>query len=311
LKNSLLLPDGDFMIYDSYAFYQQKFYLCMTSPSSKKIQLFTAFVILSVIFFSCSSTKKIRYFQDIPDSGRLVTIPPVAYTGITVQPGDVMNVAIQTVDPSATKTINSANLSPGGTSSMPSGGVSASSLISMASGGGAAPEMSGYLVDKKGYLIIPMIGQMKAAGLTAEELRDTIYNRAKEYYKEPAVTVNFANFKVNVLGEVLKPGQYVLPYDNATIFDALAMAGDLTVFGKRENVLLVRTNPDRSKILYRINLKKSDIMSQPYFYLRQNDLIYIEPRKAKSDATDASQAKYITLAGALLSIILVLAYRSK
>jgi polysaccharide export outer membrane protein len=182
----------------------------MISPYSKKIQLFAAFLVFSVTIFSCSSAKKVKYFQDIPDSGRLKTIPPVAYAPITVQPGDIMNVIIQTIDPSATKTINSANLSPGGTSSMPSGVVSASSLLSSAAGG-TSPVMSGYLVDKSGYLIIPMIGQVKAAGLTAADLSDTIYNRAKEYYKEPAVIVNFANFKVNVLGEVLKPGQYVIP----------------------------------------------------------------------------------------------------
>ena len=110
---------------------------------------------------------------------------------------------------------------------------------------------------------------------------------------------------------MLKPGVYVMPNEKVSILDAIATAGDLTIFGKRENVLLLRENPDGTKTPYRVNLKKSNIMSEPYYYLHQNDIIYVEPRKAKSDATDAAQQKYITIAGALLSIILVLAYRVK
>lgn len=284
----------------------------MTKSLTKSLQLFVAFVILSVTIFSCSSQKKIKYFQDIPDSGKLKTITSAQYVEPTIQVNDVINVTIQTIDPLSTTMINSANITSGGSSSMPSTSGGASGLLASIAGGASSnPQQanSGYLVNAGGNIEIPIIGTVKAAGLTTAALRDTVYNRSLKYYIKPTVTVNFVNFKVNVTGEVLKPGQYVMPYEKVTIFDALALAGDLTIFGKRENVLLVRTNEDGTKTPYRINLKKSDIMSEPYFYLRQNDFIYVEPRKAKSDATDASQAKYFALAGSILSILIIFATR--
>jgi polysaccharide export outer membrane protein len=258
-------------------------------------------VVLSLIITSCSSSKKIKYFQDIPDSGQLKTIPAAVYTAPTIQVDDILTIYVDLVDPTAALSINAAN-----TPFLASPGASAVGTPTM------APQQVplAYLVNKDGYVEIPVLGRIKLLGYTTSEARNIILTEAVKYFKNPTVIVRFANFKISVTGEVLKPGTYVVPNEKVSILDALAMAGDLTVFGKRENVLLIRENSDGTKTPYRINLKKSDILSAPYFYLKQNDLIYVEPRKAKSDATDASQAKYITLAGALLSIILVLAYRA-
>jgi polysaccharide export outer membrane protein len=110
---------------------------------------------------------------------------------------------------------------------------------------------------------------------------------------------------------VLKPGQYVMPEEKETIMDAIAMAGDLTIFGKRENVLLIRQNVDGTRTAYRVNLKKSDALNSPVYFLRQNDFIYVEPRKAKSDANDAAQVRYYGIAAAVASILIIIATRAK
>lgn len=268
--------------------------------------LLNSFLILFILFvsaglFSCSSTKKVKYFQDIPDSGKLATIASSNYTPPKIQVDDILTVLVQTIDPQSTAVISLGNIPAPSTSNSISGG--AASLNQQVA--------TGYLVDKDGYIELPILGKIKVLGYTTSEAVAVIHTEALKYYKEVTVIVRLANFKISVTGEVLKPGAYIMPNEKVSIMDALAVAGDLTIFGKRENVLLIRENEDGTKTPYRINLKKSDIMSAPYYYLRQNDVIYVEPRKAKSDATDAAQQKYITIAGALLSIILVLAYRVK
>ncbi len=195
---------------------------------------------------------------------------------------------------------------------MPGAASGAAGLLASLSGASQqqAPE-SGYLVDKQGLIEIPIIGKLEAAGHTTDELKEAVEKIAVKYYKDPTVTVHFANFKVNVTGEVLKPGQYVMPEEKETIMDAIAMAGDLTIFGKRENVLLIRQNVDGTRTAYRVNLKKSDALNSPVYFLRQNDFIYVEPRKAKSDANDAAQVRYYGIAAAVASILIIIATRAK
>ncbi len=261
---------------------------------------------MSLTIISCNTTHKIKYFQDIPDSGQLKTIAKAEYTEPIIRNGDILNIIIQTIDPLSTSMVNNGNVSAGTPSQSSS---SNSLLLSAVSGGNQQAAVTGYLVDKEGNIEIPILGKIQASGNTTFQLKDIVYNRALKFFKEPTVTVRLANFKVNVTGEVLKPGEYIMPDEKESVMDALSMAGDLTIFGKRENVLLIRENPDGSKTPYRINLKKSDILSSPAYYLRQNDLIYVEPRKAKSDATDASQTKYFAIAGSILSILIILATR--
>ena len=273
---------------------------------------------LSLIIISCNTTKKIKYFQDIPDSGQNKTLPKTAYSPLIIHPGDILNINIQTDDPmSAMGIINSANEIPGGTSSAGAGASGASgasgALAALAAGGAGQSQqpVSGMLVDSLGNVKMPILGTIAAAGNTTFQLSDKIYNQAIKYFKHPIVTVRFVNFKVDITGEVLKPGQYIMPDEKESIMDAIAMAGDLTIFGKRENVLLIRQNDDGTKTAYRLNLKKSEVLSSNEYYLRQNDIIYVEPRKAKSDATDASQLKFYSIGAAILSILVIYATRAK
>lgn len=253
-------------------------------------------LLLSVILFSCSSTQKIKYFQDIPDSGALNKIANIEYQEPKIQIDDILTVLIETVDPSATMVINTGNVSTVNTGTM----VGVPNPLSQQS------STSGYLVDKEGYIELPVLKRIKVAGLTTAQAKELIRAAAVKFYNDPTVIVRYANFKISITGEVAKPGTYIIPNEKVSILDALALAGDLTIYGKRENVLLLRENPDGSKMPYRINLKKSDIMSQPSYYLRQNDLIYVQPSNSKAAATDAAQARNYTLIGSVLTVLIVL-----
>ncbi|MDP9080676.1 MAG: polysaccharide export protein [Bacteroidota bacterium] len=268
----------------------------------KRFCLFAAILYLPFMMTSCSSTQKIKYFQDIPDSGQLKIIATSNYVEPKIQVDDILTVLVETIDPQATNAINAGNVPSPALGSVISGGA-VNNLTQQTA--------IGFLVNKEGFIEIPILGKIKVSGFTTSQVTEIVRTEAAKYYKDPTIMVRFANFKISVTGEVLRPGVYVLPNEKVTILDAIALAGDLTIFGKRENVLLIRENADGTKTPYRINLKKSDIMSSPYYYLRQNDVIYVEPRKAKSDATDAAQQKYIGIAAALLSLIIVLATRIK
>ena len=265
-----------------------------TSMIKKLLFKICIIFLFSLSFMSCNSTKKIKYFQDIPDSGALKIIKKAEYVEPTIQFDDILVIQIQTINAQSSSMV-----------SIPATPITPSLSSSVTA------QQSGFLVDKDGFVEIPVLGKIKLVGLTTTQARELIKLTASKYFKDPTVILKYANFTVTVTGEVTKPGEYLMQSEKVSIIDALAMAGDLTIFAKRENVLLVRENADGTKTPYRINLKKSDVLSSPYYYLRQNDFIYVEPRKAKSDATDASQQKYITLAGSVISVLLVLLYRTK
>jgi len=261
-----------------------------------------AYIILLFSLFSCSSTQKTKYFQNIPDSGRLEVIAKANFTEPKIQEDDILTIIIQTIDPQASSTINSGNVSSTNNTS----GGTMPSLQNVSFGVPNLNNQAGYLVDKSGSVTVPVLGSIKVAGLTTTEARQVIQTAANSFYKNSSVIVRYANFKINVAGEVLKPGSYIMANEKVSILDALTMAGDLTIYGKRDNILLIRENQDGTRTPYRINLKKSDFMSSPYFYLRQNDYIYVEPGKGKAAATDVAQARNYTIAGSILSIIAII-----
>jgi polysaccharide export outer membrane protein len=147
--------------------------------------------------------------------------------------------------------------------------------------------------------------------LTTAQARDLVLEQAKKYFKEPSVTVRYANFKITVLGEVQRPGTYTVPSEKINLLDALGYAGDLTIYGDRTNVLLMRRQADGATIAYRLNLNNSEVFKSPNFYLRQNDELYITPTKAKITSSDAAQARNITIITSALTVLVVLLTRIK
>lgn len=251
---------------------------------------------------SCGSIKNYKYFADISDSLTVTKVPTSVYKEPRIHYDDILYIAIQTVDPSAGNTINTLNAQNAG-SSLVSNSLSAG-------GSSASPGATyGYLVDNTGKVSLPILGDIKLIGLTTQEARILITERASKFYKEPSVIVRFANYKISVLGEVQRPGSYTMPNERVSVLDAIGYAGDLTIYGKRDNVLLLRRESAETIVAIRFNLSNSNIFKSPYFYLQQNDQIYVEPNKAKISNSDGTQIRNISIASALLSFIVVIVSR--
>ena len=166
----------------------------------------------------------------------------------------------------------------------------------------------GFRVDKTGHRELPMAGKIKVDGLTTAEVRELIKTKATTYYKNPVVNVRLANFRVTVLGEVLRPGTYTVSNENITLLDAIGMAGDLTIYGKRENVLLIRKEDGQLKYL-RFDLNSSSTFRSPYFILHQGDVIYVEPNKSKVASTDVAKLRSYSLIATGISLLIVILSR--
>jgi len=253
--------------------------------------------LLSIFLASCSSIKNIKYFSNLPDSTKKVKLDNLTFVEPTIQPDDILSINIQVVDPKSSEIISMGNLQ-------------SSAVGNTTTGSTGSQTVSGYLVDGNGFIEFPVIGKLKVVGLTTEQARELIRTNASEYYKKPSVNVRFANFKITILGEVSKPGTYVVSNEKVNILDALGLAGDLTIYGKRENVTLIRRYDNGTRELYHLDLTNSQILNSPYYYLRQNDYIIVEPSKSKIVASDAIQNRNIsiitTIGASLISILAIL-----
>lgn len=230
-------------------------------------------------FSSCSAYKKLPYLTNV-DSGqqsRLISGQGVYESKI--KPNDLLSITVSSTIPGAA---NDFNLPV-----VPS--VYDQLLQNSVTGGGATgggSSLQDYLVDKNGQIRFPVFGDMKVEGMTIRELEESLTNQIYPRYisMKPIVTVRMLNFKVSVLGEVGKPGTYPSENGQMTIFDALAAAGDLTIYAKRNNVMLIRTTETGDVITYRVNLQdKNSIANKEIFYLQQNDKLYVETNKAKGN----------------------------
>jgi polysaccharide export outer membrane protein len=238
---------------------------------------------------SCVSNKKIAYFQDIQTVNQAKLENAAAFTEPTIQPDDILSINIFTLNQQTGSIINQAAATP------TLGGNTNSSL---------AAQSTGFLVDKNGEIELSLIGKVKVAGLTTYQARELIREKAAEVYKQPNVQLRFANFKVSVLGEVNAPSAYTLPNEKVSILDALSLAGDLTIYGKRDNVLIVRDN-DGKKEFARLDLNSSNIFNSPFYYLKQNDVIYVEPNKRKVSASNSAQIQTIGVIASVVSVIVL------
>ncbi|BAU55402.1 polysaccharide biosynthesis/export family protein [Mucilaginibacter gotjawali] len=267
----------------------------MNYKQRQRIQIFLLILASIALFSSCTDYNKILYLKDIPDSLQTRTTQLAKYKDPVIQSDDILSIIILTIDPQTAAIINQGQAAPQG--ALPGASVS-------------MQQINGYLVDKNGNVSLPIIGQVKIAGLTTTEARQLISNKVAEFYKDPNVQVRFANFKVTVLGEVARPSTYILPNEKNTVLDALGLAGDITIYGKKDNVLLIRDSLN-SKVYVRLNLNSSKTLQSPYFYLRQNDVIYVEPTKSKLVASDATQTKLFTIGVSVLTAIALILIRFK
>lgn len=242
---------------------------------------------------SCSTPKQISYFQDMrPGESELALAVP---TEIKIQPKDKLSILINSQD---LRLANLFNLP------IVSQQVGQENATSQNRG------LSGYTVNSKGDIDFPVLGALHVQGMTREEMAAYIKKELQSHdlIKDPVVTVEFMNLSVDVMGEVNRPGRYNIDKDHLTILDALSQAGDLTIHGKREKVLVLRTEEGKQRV-YGINLCSADhLYSSPVYYLQQNDVVYVEPNdtKARQSTVNGNNIRstsfWISLASLLTSI---------
>ncbi|WP_425421131.1 polysaccharide biosynthesis/export family protein [Phaeodactylibacter xiamenensis] len=223
---------------------------------------------------------------------------------LTIQPEDLLRIDVHSIDPLAAAPFN-----PG---TGPDGQRPQNMQMmqgNQGQGGNYMLELfQGYLVDQNGYIDFPVLGQLKVEGLTIEEAKGQIYELLQEYLKDPVVEMRFLNLKITILGEVNLPGVQRLSNKRVTLLEALGMAGDLSDYANRNNVLVIREEEGR-RTYTRLDLQSAEIFTSPYFYMQQNDVIYVEPIQARI-ATVADPAQriisYTTAGLSLISLIIAL-----
>ncbi len=242
---------------------------------------------------SCKTSNQITYFQDINQNiSGILTEQKINYEA-RICPDDQLSIFVSSIDPNSVAVFNlplTSYLNPGETN------VS------------ATPTMQTYLVNTDGYIDFPVLGKIKVAGQTRSELAESLKKKISVYAKSPLVTIKIQNFKVSILGEVNAPGTKVITNERISVLDAIGMAGDLTIYGERTNVLIIRDNNGK-KTYHRLDLTSSEALSSPYYYLQQNDILYIEPNKARKSNSKYSQSAQfnISVASTIVSAISVLA----
>lgn len=235
---------------------------------------------------SCSTPKNITYFPDLK-TGNIVQAENLLE--IRVKPEDKLSIVVIAQDPSLSALFNLLQVS---------NRIGATTSTTKTSGSSATSgtQMAYYTVDSSGDITFPVLGKLHIAGMTREELAEYIANELvrRDLVKDPIVTVEFANTGITILGEVGSPGRYEFNKDRLTILDAIAMAGDLTMNGMRENILVMRNLGYGRQEAYRINLLNAqELASSPVFYIQQDDVIYVEPNdKAKRDTTPTGNSPY-------------------
>jgi len=232
-------------------------------------------------------TRKIAYFNDVQDSALIASkagLEPV------IQEKDILSITVSSLSNEATILFNTPNLPMTPTSPTTPGSPT-----------------GGYLVGQDGAIKFPVLGNIPAAGLTQRQLENNITQLLidKKLLFDPIVTSRFLNFRVTVLGEVARPGVVYVPSEQISILEAIGDAGDLTIYGHRDNIILIRQEGEE-KLVKRLNLNSSKILQSPYYFLKSNDVIYVEPGKAKVESTSITQQRLpVILSGLSLIIILL------
>ena len=260
---------------------------------------------------SCVQQKQIAYFQKALNQSDTLAIAQ-AYIP-KIQPGDILAIPISSLNPLASSFFNPFSTMPvtnDNSTPSPVQGNNSSTVTPTAGSSLVQSSAPGYLVDANGAVEIPILGTIKLAGLTTIEAKELIKSKLKQLLKEPTVSVRFLNYKISVLGEVMRPSVYVIPNETISLPEALGLAGDMTIFGRRDNVLVIR-DTNGKKEFGRVNLNSRELFNSPYYYLHANDVIYVEPGKGRIAQTDKIYQLLPVILSALSLISIILIYSKK
>jgi polysaccharide export outer membrane protein len=240
---------------------------------------------------SCTNTKKAVYFSDQKNG----SFEAPAIPKLVIQNNDLLSISVSSLNPEASAVFNQPNNPPSTTNSNTSTTTAA----------------TGYLVDGEGNIQFPFLGVVKASGLSKDELKDKLTKSLvdKKLLVDPIITIRFLNFKVTVLGEVAHPNVVTVPSERISLLEAIGLAGDLTIYAQRDNVLVIR-DEDGKKVTHRLNLNSTELFNSPYYYLKSNDVVYVEPNRSKVASTGRSQ-QWIPIVISALSLGIIVVDRIK
>lgn len=235
---------------------------------------FLLICLCTLLLASCTSYKSVPYLQNPEVVNQFDSILPLY--DAKIMPKDLLTITVNTTDPESAAPFN--------LTVQTAVSATRSSLTQQ-------PSLQQYLVNNEGTIDFPVLGRLKVGGLTKNEAENLIREKLSDYLREvPIVTVRMANYKIAVLGEVARPGMFTVNNEKVNIFEALAMAGDLTIWGMRDNVKLIREDAVGKREIITINLNDASIVTSPNYYLQQNDILYVNPNKTKAKNSDIGQS---------------------
>ena len=264
-------------------------------------------VLFGLMMASCGNTRQLTYMQGKFDTAQLSRI---ALQEPVIRKGDLLSIVVYSDNPAATALFNQVQTggSGNGGTSIPSsgssggqGGVSASSSGST----GGSPATGGYLVDDRGNIEFQGLGSIHVDSMSKSELKDTLNVRLKQFLSNPFVSVRFLNYKFTMLGEISRPGIYNIPGEHINLLEAIGLGGDLTFYGRRDNILIVR-ELNGKRTFSRLDLTKPEIMTSPYFNLQPNDVVYIEANRKKVAANDQTFYRTVTITTSIVSMLAII-----
>ncbi|MGC3947785.1 MAG: polysaccharide biosynthesis/export family protein [Chryseolinea sp.] len=246
---------------------------------------------LALLNMSCGNSKQAVYFNSIGDSN---LTPAVSDLEPVIRSNDILSITVSSLNPEASSVFNKP-IAPASTTT-----PSATTTT----------QANGYLVDLEGFIEFPILGRIKAAGLKKHELKKqlTTILLDKKLLVDPIVDIRYLNFRVSVMGEVANPTVVTVPSEKISLLEALALAGDLTIYARRDNVMLIREEPGQ-RMIRRIDLNSSSLFTSPYYYLKSNDIIYAEPNKSKVAST-SRLTQWLPVIFSFLSLAIIVAYRT-
>ena len=244
---------------------------------------------LSCLITSCVPQKRIKYLQQAESSENTNTFLNERGTTYLIQSGDNLYIKVMSLDEKTSNVFNAVS--------------SANAYQTYTSD--ASIYLSSYTVNEFGYIEFPLAGQVLVKNLTVEQVKENIQGILDEYLKETVLIVKLVNFNITVLGEVRKPGQYKIYQSEINIFEAISMAGDLTDFSKRNNVKIIRQTKTGSEVIT-LDLEQASILSSNYYYMRPNDIIYVEPLKIKQFGF--TEFPYATIFSGISTVLLLINY---
>lgn len=236
-----------------------------------RIKLILTLVLFIGLLSSCVNTRNAVYLDNIGDTRMAITLDDLEPV---IQKNDLLSITVSSPNPTATQIFNLPNVT--------------------------GNEATGYLVSQDGFIDFPMLGRINAAGLTKKQLKDTITTSItkSQLLTDPVVAIRYLNYKVTVLGEVAKPTVINVTSEKVSLLEALGFAGDMTVYAKRNNVMVIREEAGQ-RIVKRINLNSKELFTSPYYYLKSNDIVYVEPNKARVASASTSRVWLPTVMSAM------------